>query len=168
MRCDDNAPHPSRGMASRTVKAKKTHRLSIIRPADDSLAAAPKMTRLPISNHKQRHHGKQPEQHVINCSRHTISGCEILSYRQAANPEHKREFPGEQEAERDAAHPESGRRYGRYSEMQNNPPRCHDRDHKHDGRFHQFGETRADMGDNPQRADGAKHEPNSEDKSEIE
>lgn len=56
--------------------------------------AAPKMNPLPISNHEERHHGKHPEHHVINCSRHTISGCEVLSNRQAANPEDKPEFRG--------------------------------------------------------------------------
>lgn len=34
--------------------------------------------------------------------------------------------------------------------MENYPRRCDNRDHKHDGRFHEFGHPRADMGNDPQ------------------
>ena len=58
------------------------------------------------SSHEERHNGKHPKQQVIDRSRHRISGCEILSYRDAAKPEHQSEFREEQEAETNAAHSE--------------------------------------------------------------
>src|ERR1700732_383366 len=57
---------------------------------------------------------------------------------------------------------------GTHSKAQNCPPRSHNGDHEHDGRFHQFGHSRPDSRDNPHRANGSKHEACSEYEREIE
>lgn len=102
-----------------------------------------------FSSHEERHNSKHSKHDVIDRSRHRISGCEVLSYRDAAKPEHKPEFRDEQESERGATHSESGRRHGRDCEMPNYLACCHNRDHKHDGGFHQLGHPRADIRDDP-------------------
>src|SRR5713101_2464021 len=88
------------------------------------------------SSHEKRHDGEYPEHHVVNGSRHRVSGSEILLDRQAPKPEHEPEFRDEEETERNATHPKSGRRHGRHSKAQNCPPRRHNGGHEHDGRFH--------------------------------
>jgi hypothetical protein len=61
-----------------------------------------------------------------------------------------------------------GQRRGRHSDAPNCPPRCEYGDHEHDRRFHQFGHSRPESRDNPQRANGSKHEACAEYEREIE
>jgi len=120
------------------------------------------------SSNQKRHDGKHAKHHIVDRSRHRISAGKVLPNRHAPKPEHKRKFRDQQEAERDAAHTKSGRQRGRHSETPNCPPRCEYGDHEHDRRFHQFGHSHPESRDNPQCANGSKHEARSEYEREIE
>jgi hypothetical protein len=76
------------------------------------------------SHEEKRHDGEHPEHHVINGSRHRVSGSKILLDRQARKPEHEPEFRDQQESKSEATHPQPGRQHGRHSQTQNYPPRC--------------------------------------------
>ncbi len=60
-----------------------------------------------------------------------------------------------------------GGQHGWDCEAQNCPPSRHDYDHEHDGHLHKFGFSRADAGNDPQRADGSKDKADHEHECEI-
>lgn len=103
------------------------------------------------------HYGKYAKQEVVDCSRHRVSACEIVSYCQAPKPQHKYKFGDQQKSKCSATHCKSARQLTRHSETAHYPSRCDNDDYEHDRRFQQLSYSCTTLRNDPKYSNRTEH-----------